>query len=232
MRGRKFWSRALRADVYTLGTLLLRSLETPLMVFLPAVFLLFYQNRFFQRCLFSCKIKCVLIHELANITQGNFKNGTTPGTRDCRWFAGVYLLLRIIFIAFGAQMYHLLVYQMILIITPAFILGLRPYKKYRYNYFDAFLLLVFAIVLASYIYRKAFKNIGWIFVVIIVIGILVLYIVVFISWMVSAITRRCGFSCCRQRRATHQTGSSTDNEALPHRISDPSEYAPLLPPTT
>ena len=39
-------------------------------VFLPAMFQLFYQNRFFQRCLYFCKIKCVLIHELANITQG------------------------------------------------------------------------------------------------------------------------------------------------------------------
>ncbi len=226
-----FFAADFNRDTY-IPLAIISSIITITMVFLPAVFLLFYQNHFFQRCLFSCKIKCVLIHELANITQGYFKNGTTPGTRDCRWFAGLYLLLRIIIIAFGAQTYNVLVYQMILIITPAIILGLRPYKKDRYNYFDAFILLLFAIVLASYIYSKAFKNIGWLFVVIIVIGILVLYIVAFISWMVSALTRRCGFSCCRRRRATHQTTESTDNEALPHRISDPSEYAPLLPPTT
>ncbi len=210
---------------------ILSSILTVTMVLLPAVFLLFYQNRFFQRCLFSCKIKCVLIHELANITQGYFKNGTTPGTRDCRWFAGVYLLLRIIFIASSAQTYHLIVYQMMLIITPAIILGLRPYKKDRYNYFDAFLLIVLAIGTSWYTYREAYKSTGWLFVVIIATGILMLYIVLFISWTVSALPRRT-FSCCRGRRVTHQTGSSTDNEALPHRISDPSEYAPLLPPTT
>ena len=208
---------------------ILASILTVTMVLLPAVFLLFYQNYFFQRCLFSCKIKCVLIHELANITQGYFKNGTTPGTRDYRWFAGVYLLLRIIFIAFSAQAYQHVVYQMIFIITPAIILGLRPYKKDRYNYFDSFLFLVLAIGSSWYNYREVLNNIGWIFMVVIVIG---MYIILFISWMISAFTSRCGFSCCCRRRVSHQTGSSTDNEALPHRISDPSEYAPLLPPTT
>ena len=206
---------------------ILASILTVTMVFLPAVFLLLYQNHFFQRCLFSCKIKCVLIRELANITQGYFKNSTTPGTRDCRWFAGVYLLLRIIFIAFSAQTYHHVVYLMVFIITPAIILGLRPYKKDRYNYFEAFLLLVFAIGSAWYIYRKAFKNIGWLFALIIITGILLLYIGLFISWMRSALTK-CGFSFCHPRRVRHHTGSSTDNEAVPHRISDPSEYMPLL----
>ncbi len=220
---------------FNLGTYIplaiLSSIISVTMVFLPAVFLLFYQNRFFQRCLFSCKIKCVLIHELANITQGYFKNGTTPGTRDCRWFAGVYLLLRIIFIAIGAQAYHLIVYQIILIITPAIILGLRPYKKDRYNYFDAFLLLVFAIGLSLYNDREAFQNIGRIFLWINVLGIVILYVILFISLLISALTSH-DFSCCRRRRVTHLTGSSTDNETLPHRISDPKEYAPLLPPTT
>ncbi len=206
---------------------ILASIITVTMVFLPAVFLLFYQNRFFQRCLFSSKINCVLIHELANITQCNFKNGTTPGTRDCRWFAGVYLLVRIIFIAFNAQMYHLVVYQMVFIISPAILLGLRPYKKDRYNYFDAFLLLIFAIGSALYIYRKAFQNIGWLFALIIVIGIPVLYIGLFLSWMITALTNR-GFSCCSRKRVAYQTRLSADNKALPHRIRHPSEYMPLL----
>ncbi len=118
-----------------------------------------------------------------------------------------------------------------LIITPAIILSLRPYKKDRYNYFDAFLLVLFAMGSAWYIYHEVFRNSPWFFVYIIVTFILVLYIVMFISWMKSSVTSRCGYSCCHRRRATHQTGSSTDNETLPHRISDPSEYAPLLPTT-
>ena len=211
---------------------ILASILTVIMVFLPAVLLLFYQNRFFQRCLFSCKIKCVLIHELANITQGYFKNGTTPGTRDCRWFAGVYLLLRIIFIAFSSQAYHNIAYQVVFIITSVIILGLRPYKKDRYNYFDTFCLVLFAIGFASYIYNRAFRKSQWLFLTIIVLCLVLLYTVVFISCIIFSLTKRCGFSCCHRRRVTHQTGSSTDNEALPHRISDPSEYTPLLPSTT
>ncbi len=172
-------------------------------------------------------IKCNLMAALATITEGYFKNGTTPGTRDCRWFAGVYLLVRIIFIAFNAQMYHLVVYQMVFIISPAILLGLRPYKKDRYNYFDAFLLLIFAIGSALYIYRKAFQNIGWLFALIIVIGIPVLYIGLFLSWMITALTNR-GFSCCSRKRVAYQTRLSADNKALPHRIRHPSEYMPLL----
>ena len=52
---------------------------------------------------------------------------------------------------------------MVFIITPVIILGLRPYKKDRYNYFDVFLLLVFAIGLSLYNYREVFKNIRWVF---------------------------------------------------------------------
>ena len=34
----------------------------------------------------------------ADAFQGHFKDGTEPGTRDCRWFAAVYFLGRIIII--------------------------------------------------------------------------------------------------------------------------------------
>jgi hypothetical protein len=29
--------------------------------------------------------------------QGHYKDGTEPGTRDCRWFAGIYFLGRILY---------------------------------------------------------------------------------------------------------------------------------------
>ena len=41
-----------------------------------------------QNFLALCRFKCLLIQEMANITQGCFKNGTVPGTRDYQWFAG------------------------------------------------------------------------------------------------------------------------------------------------
>ena len=60
---------------------------------------------------------------------------------------------------------------------------IQEYTIYIYNYFDVFLLLVFAIGLSLYIYREAIKNIGWIFLWIIALGILMLYVIIIVHFM-------------------------------------------------
>ena len=212
---------------------ILASIIAITMILLSTTFLLFYQNRFFQRCLHFSKIKCILIHELANILQSYFKNGITSSSRDLRWFAGIYLLLRIIFIAFSSQRYHFLVYQLVAILSLVLILGLCPYKKNCYNYMDAFLVGGFAVGLAVYIYQRAFQNLG-VFSSILIIGISVVYILLVVLWVIFYFAIPCcgtGFSCyCR--RLTSQLQASlkvnADIEPLPHRISDPNEYEPLI----
>ena len=125
----------------------LASIITIIFVCLPVIFVLFYQNKVLQKCLNFCKIKCVLIHELANICQGCFKNGTSPGTRDYRWFAGLYLLLRIFFTVFvtdDQKDYHM---YMILVpcIMAVLVAIVRPYRIDVYNKLDSTLWLSFAI---------------------------------------------------------------------------------------
>ena len=79
------------------------------LVLVPTLFILFYPNVFFQRCLqyfTKCKFcKFRMLHELATITQGCYKNGTSPGTRDYRWFAGFYMLLKIVFLVILNQLF-------------------------------------------------------------------------------------------------------------------------------
>ena len=205
---------------------ILASIITVVMIFLPAMFLLFYQNRFFQQCLTTCKIKCVLIHELANITQAYFKNGTS-GTPDYRWIACLYLFSRIIFIGMSAQRYHYLVDQMVYIIFPVFMVGLRPYKKNFYNYFDAIVLQAFAIGSTLFIYQTASKSIKNSLIDILALGIPMLYFLLVLLWMLCTIfIKQYGHRYCCRRLLLQQTRLATDS--LPHRIDYPKEYEPLI----
>ena len=61
-------------------------------VIFPLLLLLLYPMRSFQRCLGYCtRIRWHFLHTFADAFQGCYKNGTN-GTRDYRYFAGLYLL--------------------------------------------------------------------------------------------------------------------------------------------
>ena len=63
---------------------------------IPLLLLLFYPMKCFQRCLNRFKLNwyglCIFVDSFA----GCYKDGTEPGTRDCRYFAALFLLLRIL----------------------------------------------------------------------------------------------------------------------------------------
>ena len=72
----------------------------PIFIIFPILFLLLYPMRHFQRCL-VCGVRWHALHIFIDVFQGYYKDGTN-GTRDCRFFAAVYLLLRfIIFLVFA-----------------------------------------------------------------------------------------------------------------------------------
>ena len=63
---------------------------------LPFLLLLFYPTKWFQRCLNRYKLSHLALHTFIDSFAGCYKDGTEPGTRDCRYFAALFLLLRII----------------------------------------------------------------------------------------------------------------------------------------
>ena len=65
---------------------------------LPLLLLTFYPMRFFQKCLncFKLMISHVALHTFVDSFAGCYKDGTETGTRDCRYFAGLYLFIRLI----------------------------------------------------------------------------------------------------------------------------------------
>ena len=107
----------------------------------PLVILLLYPTRAFQRVL---NVVCGTrsrnaMQAFADTYQGCYKDGTN-GTWDCRYFAGLYFLFRIILLT-AAVMSNYYIW-LVLILCPtaaAFLFAIvRPYKDNRFNMFDSF----------------------------------------------------------------------------------------------
>ena len=62
---------------------------------LPTLLLLLYPCRCFQKCLTCCGIRSVTLHTFMDALQGCYRYQP----RDCRYFAGFYLCVRILFLA-------------------------------------------------------------------------------------------------------------------------------------
>ena len=56
--------------------------------------------------------------------QGCYKNGMEPGTRDCRWFSAMYLLVRLlVFVAYAlSHVINFVFFAIILLITFVMVL--------------------------------------------------------------------------------------------------------------
>ena len=63
-------------------------------VLLPVLILMIYPFRWFQKILNVFPVCWHVLHTFMNSFQGCYKDGTEPGTRDCRWFASVFFIFR------------------------------------------------------------------------------------------------------------------------------------------
>ena len=63
-----------------------------LFVLTPGILLLLYPLRLFQRFLNLFPIRWHILHTFVDSYQGCYKDGTEPGTRDCRGFASLLFL--------------------------------------------------------------------------------------------------------------------------------------------
>ena len=65
-------------------------------ILLPFLLLLFYPMKWFQKCLNHFRLSYLALHTFVDSFAGCYKDGTEPGTRDCRYFAALFLLVRIL----------------------------------------------------------------------------------------------------------------------------------------
>ena len=160
----------------------------------PILILIIYPFLVCQKCLVLIPRRWQLaLHVFVDSFQGCYKDGTEPGTRDCRWFPAVPFIVRfIIFSVYGAVILSsFLAYCIvILVFTAALTIIEDPYKpqfKHYSNHLIVFILFMACTVTCAEGLNYTSSVITLFFVVASVIGLLhLLYIsVVILNWIIS-----------------------------------------------
>ena len=106
--------------------------------FLPILLLCLYPCRCFQRFLNRYHLSSQTLHTFMDIFQGSFKDGTN-GTRDCRYFAAVYLITRVVlYLSVGISIitFNTTMISSVLLFLIVLLAVFQPYKELLYNKFD------------------------------------------------------------------------------------------------
>ena len=125
-----------------------------LFVLTPGILLLLYPLRLFQRFLNLFPIRWHILHTFVDSYQGCYKDGTEPGTRDCRGFASLFFLLRLLLICIYAfsrdSTFFALSTIAIILVALLFILA-EPFKRNasHFSYEIVIFLLLHALVTVS-----------------------------------------------------------------------------------
>ena len=123
--------------------------------FLPILLLCVYPCRCFQRVLNRYHLSSQTLHTFMDTFQGSFKDGTN-GTRDYRYFAAVYLIVRILFyISLGISFatFNFSMINGVLLLFGLLLVMFHPYKKSLYNKIDISLVFI----------MMAFSSLAWLF---------------------------------------------------------------------
>ena len=121
-----------------------------LIVLPPPILLFLYPTQKFQRFLDRFKLRSHFLTTFTDAFQGCYKDSSNGG-RDCRFFAGLYFVVRIIVFATYSLIRNFNTIYFILQITMFVMVGLfaifRPYKRDIFNKLDTFIFLFFAFVI-------------------------------------------------------------------------------------
>ena len=119
--------------------------------FLPILLLCVYPCRCFQRVLNRYHLSSQTLHTLMDTFQGSFKDGTN-GTRDCRYFAALYLIVRVaLYISLGVTIVTFTISMIngVLLIFGLLVVIFQPYKKSLYNKIDISLVFTMVVFFSS-----------------------------------------------------------------------------------
>ena len=174
--------------------------------------------------------------------QGHYKDGT-DGTRDCRWFAALHLIFRILFLVIFVTNVSLFwvcsAIPMILIaifLTAVF----QPYKSTVYNNIDNFLSLEFVFIIVSVIVKLLGRYEGPNFnrystsMLLLSVSLPFLYLLGLLLYKLSVICHKT-YACNTCQNIKYITLHSWRNKAqpgleelFPDRMIHAEEYTPLI----
>ena len=132
-------------------------------ILLPTLYLLLYRFKWFHKLLDCLHLRKQLLISLGDVFTGPYKNGTDGTSYDYRFFAGLYLMVRIITLAlllinlpapYDAFQCYLFVTStgFIVSIFAIMIMIFRPFKRNIHSFFEVlFLYLIMIFSLVSYI---------------------------------------------------------------------------------
>ena len=203
-------------------------------ILFPTALLFLYPMKCFQRCLNRSQMKLRTLHTFTDAFQGCYKDGTN-GTRDCRYFSAMYLMLRItgsiLFISTTSAMSLLWIVILCLLLLTSIAIC-QPYKSKHSIYIsiDIALILLLAVWLLSIVgiaLTNFTANINFLEKKDTLLGLsfltsllpLVYFFFLMLRWLWRCITLRCESSSRRfsQRRASQ--------DSLPDRMVNPDHYS-------
>ena len=206
----------------------------------PTLLLCLYPCQCFQRCLNKLGLRCGKLHILMDAFQGCYKDGTN-GTRDCRYFAGLYLWIRIVLLGIYALTRTNFYYPSATVAVAVF--GIfyalfQPYKSAAHNaigsFFIFFLVACYSSAMAMIISsaQTVVQSFHGTSIVMIAMSYVVplFYIVgVVVYWIVvrEKLPQKC-FRRMMHKNAREQQQPLVDS--LPDRIVRPEEYGLLRDP--
>ena len=123
-----------------------------LFVCIPTLTLILYPFQFFQKFLSLFPFNWHFLRAFVDSYQGCYKDGTEPGTLDCRWFSAVELLLRLILvITYGITPSEITVtyIAIIFIIYLMLLINFQPFKTQASRYPSTDIVFFFLLSLCS-----------------------------------------------------------------------------------
>ena len=117
-------------------------------VLTPVVLLLLYPFQWFQKILNIFPFRWYILHTFMDSFYGCYKNGTEPGTRDCRWFASLFYILCFLSFLVGVFTLNVMYYiigSMVLVLFAILMFNIRPFKKSHYTDINIIFILPLAL---------------------------------------------------------------------------------------
>lgn len=203
---------------------------------LPVVVLSLYQFKLFRKIMCCLPVRQHIFNTFIDSFQGCFKNGTKPGTRDCRWFSAMYFLLRVLgFITFAILpnvMYFVFAVLLLLIFVVALVM-IQPYHSNRAHhtaintFFIILMVLVYINIAGMSLAVATNKDYKHVYLLIAKVTSLLplVYISVFVAqWLFTK--RRFGCEIVNRIQALRAGYEwwSVAGDSLPHRMTNPSKY--------
>ena len=121
---------------------------------LPVLLLILYPFALFQKFLNLFPCRWYILHTFVDSFHGCYKDGTEPGTRDCRWFASMIFIMRYILILIGSFTLTAAFFPLatlILVLLCLILIVIQPFKDSMHHIasINSFFILLLACLYAN-----------------------------------------------------------------------------------